>query len=207
MSGVTCYHTFRKKYMSGVTGYHPFRVMSLYSGGTFDKNYNKRYQPIKFSVPASAGKVTHPSDDNHWTRAVPSSVLSVSAALCPFSGGVVRRHHGSRQRRERLRRILRHLAPLLNERRVQQHTHIRFCRWGKVKFLNISSPITSRNLAFFNLSIINLYYIDVRKKWKCLSQIHRAWLDVLFSSLKTNVSNRHFLEILTFQRLTFDIFA
>ncbi|TKS82579.1 hypothetical protein D9C73_016688 [Collichthys lucidus] len=37
---------------------HPFRVMPLYSGGTFDKNYNKKYQPIKFSVPASARKVT-----------------------------------------------------------------------------------------------------------------------------------------------------
>lgn len=35
-----------------------FRVMSLYSGGTFDKNYNKRYQPIKFSMPASTKKVT-----------------------------------------------------------------------------------------------------------------------------------------------------
>lgn len=50
---------------------HPFRVMSLYSGGTFDKNYNKRYQPIKFSVPASTKKVElfavitgHGSDDN-----------------------------------------------------------------------------------------------------------------------------------------------
>lgn len=57
--------------VSNQTGYHPFRVMSLYSGGTFDKNYNKRYQPIKFSVPASAGKVElfavitgHGSDEN-----------------------------------------------------------------------------------------------------------------------------------------------
>lgn len=38
---------------------HPFRVMSLFSGGTFDKNYNKRYQPIKFPVPASTKKVKH----------------------------------------------------------------------------------------------------------------------------------------------------
>lgn len=37
----------------------PFRVMSLYSGGTFDKNYNKRYQPIKFPVPASTKKVRY----------------------------------------------------------------------------------------------------------------------------------------------------
>ncbi|KAG7474349.1 Peptide-N4-N-acetyl-beta-D-glucosaminylasparagine amidase F [Solea senegalensis] len=35
----------------------PFRVMSLYSGGTFDKNYNNRFQPIKFTVPASTRKV------------------------------------------------------------------------------------------------------------------------------------------------------
>ncbi|KAG8009787.1 hypothetical protein GBF38_013819, partial [Nibea albiflora] len=46
--------------------------MPLYSGGTFDKNYNKKYQPIKFSVPASAKKVElyavitgHGSDDNN----------------------------------------------------------------------------------------------------------------------------------------------
>ncbi|XP_044064160.1 uncharacterized protein si:dkey-256h2.1 [Siniperca chuatsi] len=50
---------------------HPFRVMSLYSGGTFDKNYNKRFQPIKFPVPASTKKVelyavitAHGSDEN-----------------------------------------------------------------------------------------------------------------------------------------------
>ncbi|XP_030605990.1 uncharacterized protein LOC115794558 [Archocentrus centrarchus] len=50
---------------------HPFRVMPLYSGGTFDKNYNKRYQPIKFPIPASTKKVElyavitgHGSDEN-----------------------------------------------------------------------------------------------------------------------------------------------
>ncbi|XP_034729405.1 uncharacterized protein si:dkey-256h2.1 [Etheostoma cragini] len=36
---------------------HPFKLMFLYSGGTFNKNYNKRYQPIKVSVPASTKKV------------------------------------------------------------------------------------------------------------------------------------------------------
>ncbi|XP_062277932.1 uncharacterized protein si:dkey-256h2.1 [Scomber scombrus] len=41
----------------GVDKLHPFRVTSLYSGGTFDKNYNKQYQPIKFSIPASTKKV------------------------------------------------------------------------------------------------------------------------------------------------------
>ncbi|XP_029593250.1 uncharacterized protein si:dkey-256h2.1 [Salmo trutta] len=50
---------------------YPFKLMSLYSGGTFDKEYNKRYQPIKFTVPASTKKVElyavitgHGSDEN-----------------------------------------------------------------------------------------------------------------------------------------------
>uniref|UniRef100_A0A4W5N975 Peptide-N-glycosidase F C-terminal domain-containing protein n=1 Tax=Hucho hucho TaxID=62062 RepID=A0A4W5N975_9TELE len=45
--------------------------MSLYSGGTFDKEYKQRYQPIKFTVPASTKKVElyavipgHRSDEN-----------------------------------------------------------------------------------------------------------------------------------------------
>ncbi|KAK9514300.1 hypothetical protein VZT92_027776 [Zoarces viviparus] len=49
----------------------PFRVMPLYSGGTFDKNYNKRFRPTKVSVPASTKKVelyavitAHGYDDN-----------------------------------------------------------------------------------------------------------------------------------------------
>ncbi|XP_012731467.2 uncharacterized protein si:dkey-256h2.1 isoform X2 [Fundulus heteroclitus] len=49
----------------------PFRVTSMYSGGTFDKNYNKRYQPTKFPVPSSTKKVElyavitgHGSDEN-----------------------------------------------------------------------------------------------------------------------------------------------
>nr|XP_019958974.1 PREDICTED: uncharacterized protein LOC109639771 [Paralichthys olivaceus] len=62
--------------VSNQTGNHteklrPFRVMSLYSGGTFDKDYNKRFQPIKFPVPPSAMKVElyavitgHGSDEN-----------------------------------------------------------------------------------------------------------------------------------------------
>lgn len=36
---------------------YPFKVMSLFPGGTFDKDYNSRYQEIKFSPPASAKKV------------------------------------------------------------------------------------------------------------------------------------------------------
>ncbi|XP_062255672.1 uncharacterized protein si:dkey-256h2.1 [Platichthys flesus] len=62
--------------VSNNTGNHteklrPFRVMSLYGGGTFDKDYNQRFQPIKFPVPPSAMKVElftvitgHGSDDN-----------------------------------------------------------------------------------------------------------------------------------------------
>ncbi|XP_071388895.1 uncharacterized protein [Centroberyx affinis] len=56
---------------NGAVKLRPFMVMSLYSGGTFDKNYNKRYQPIKFPVPASTKKVEllavitgHGSDEN-----------------------------------------------------------------------------------------------------------------------------------------------
>ncbi|KAG5856646.1 uncharacterized protein si:dkey-256h2.1 [Anguilla anguilla] len=50
---------------------YPFTLMSLYNGGTFDKDYNKGYQPIKFTVPASTKKVEiyavitgHGSDEN-----------------------------------------------------------------------------------------------------------------------------------------------
>uniref|UniRef100_UPI0037E9351E uncharacterized protein n=1 Tax=Semicossyphus pulcher TaxID=241346 RepID=UPI0037E9351E len=50
---------------------HPFTVMPLYSGGTFNKNYNRRFKPIKFSVPISTKKVemyavitAHGSDNN-----------------------------------------------------------------------------------------------------------------------------------------------
>ncbi|KAL1258688.1 hypothetical protein QQF64_009265 [Cirrhinus molitorella] len=32
-------------------GLYPFKVMSLFPGGTFDKDYNSRYQEIKFSLP------------------------------------------------------------------------------------------------------------------------------------------------------------
>ncbi|RXN10609.1 septin-7 isoform X1 [Labeo rohita] len=52
-------------------GLYPFKVMSLFPGGTFDKDYNSRYQEIKFSVPASTKKVelyavitAHGSDEN-----------------------------------------------------------------------------------------------------------------------------------------------
>lgn len=55
----------------GVEELLPFKVMPLFSGGTFDRNYNKRYQPIKFNVPPSTKKVElyavitgHGSDDN-----------------------------------------------------------------------------------------------------------------------------------------------
>ncbi|XP_069769783.1 uncharacterized protein [Narcine bancroftii] len=58
-----------------LTGYnstlHPFQLLQLFTGGTFDKNYNKKYQPIKFVVPPSTRKVElyavitgHGSDEN-----------------------------------------------------------------------------------------------------------------------------------------------
>lgn len=31
--------------------------MSLFSGGRFDRSYNKRYEPAQFSVPAPTRKV------------------------------------------------------------------------------------------------------------------------------------------------------
>uniref|UniRef100_A0A7N6BP32 Peptide-N-glycosidase F N-terminal domain-containing protein n=1 Tax=Anabas testudineus TaxID=64144 RepID=A0A7N6BP32_ANATE len=59
------------RFSEGVKKLHPFRVMPLYSGGTFDKNYNKGRQPIKFPVPSSTQKVElfavitgHGSDEN-----------------------------------------------------------------------------------------------------------------------------------------------
>ncbi|TRY56867.1 hypothetical protein DNTS_013957 [Danionella cerebrum] len=49
----------------------PFTIMPLFNGGTFDKDYNSRYQEIKFSSPASTKKVelyavitAHGSDEN-----------------------------------------------------------------------------------------------------------------------------------------------
>lgn len=55
----------------GVAKLRPFRLTSLYSGGTFDKNYNKRFQPMKFPIPSSTKKVElyavitgHGSDEN-----------------------------------------------------------------------------------------------------------------------------------------------
>ncbi|XP_066571608.1 uncharacterized protein LOC136760208 isoform X2 [Amia ocellicauda] len=48
----------------------PFLLQPLFNGGTFDKNYNKGYKPINFTVPASTRKVEiyavitgHGSDD------------------------------------------------------------------------------------------------------------------------------------------------
>ncbi|KAM4735367.1 uncharacterized protein FYW61_005887 isoform 2-T2 [Anableps anableps] len=56
---------------TGVVKLRPFRVMSLYSGGTFDKNYNKGYQPTKIPILSSTKKVElyavitgHGSDEN-----------------------------------------------------------------------------------------------------------------------------------------------
>ncbi|KAG5271644.1 hypothetical protein AALO_G00182310 [Alosa alosa] len=35
----------------------PFKLTSLFDGGTFDKGYNKRFQPLKFTIPTSTKKV------------------------------------------------------------------------------------------------------------------------------------------------------
>lgn len=50
---------------------YPFKVIPLFNGGTFDKDYNNRYHEIKFSLPASTKKVelyavitAHGSDEN-----------------------------------------------------------------------------------------------------------------------------------------------
>ncbi|XP_063054306.1 uncharacterized protein si:dkey-256h2.1 [Engraulis encrasicolus] len=49
----------------------PYKLTPLFGGGTFDKNYNSRFQPLKFTVPASAKRVElyavitgHGSDEN-----------------------------------------------------------------------------------------------------------------------------------------------
>uniref|UniRef100_W5MYS9 Si:dkey-256h2.1 n=1 Tax=Lepisosteus oculatus TaxID=7918 RepID=W5MYS9_LEPOC len=49
----------------------PYLLKPLYNGGTFDKNYNKKYQPVNFTVPTAVRKVEiyavitgHGSDDN-----------------------------------------------------------------------------------------------------------------------------------------------
>ncbi|KAM4600691.1 uncharacterized protein ACJ7VT_020595 [Polymixia lowei] len=63
--------SIRNQTDTGEERLRPFQLMSLYSGGTFDKNYNNRYQPIKFPIPPSTKKVElyavitgHGSDDN-----------------------------------------------------------------------------------------------------------------------------------------------
>uniref|UniRef100_A0A672S712 Uncharacterized LOC107592527 n=1 Tax=Sinocyclocheilus grahami TaxID=75366 RepID=A0A672S712_SINGR len=61
----------RFSYSNQTDRLYPFKVMSLFPGGTFDKDYNSRYQEIKFSLPASTKKVelyavitAHGSDEN-----------------------------------------------------------------------------------------------------------------------------------------------
>uniref|UniRef100_UPI00398F59E3 uncharacterized protein n=1 Tax=Pristiophorus japonicus TaxID=55135 RepID=UPI00398F59E3 len=50
---------------------YPFKLLQLFTGGTFNINYNKKHQPIKFVVPSSTKKVElyavitgHGSDEN-----------------------------------------------------------------------------------------------------------------------------------------------
>ncbi|KAM9724273.1 uncharacterized protein ACNS7B_019404 [Menidia menidia] len=62
---------FRASNQTGVEKLRPFRAASLFSGGTFDKDYNRRFQPFRFAVPPSTKKVElyavitgHGSDEN-----------------------------------------------------------------------------------------------------------------------------------------------
>ncbi|XP_078094114.1 uncharacterized protein LOC144509317 isoform X2 [Mustelus asterias] len=50
---------------------YPYKLLQLFTGGIFNINYNKKYQPIKFAVPSSTKKVElyavitgHGSDEN-----------------------------------------------------------------------------------------------------------------------------------------------
>ncbi|KAL2084443.1 hypothetical protein ACEWY4_019961 [Coilia grayii] len=45
------------KEVDDVQSLQPYKLTSLFGGGTFDKNYNSRFQPLKFTVPASTKKV------------------------------------------------------------------------------------------------------------------------------------------------------
>uniref|UniRef100_A0A8C6TMP4 Si:dkey-256h2.1 n=1 Tax=Neogobius melanostomus TaxID=47308 RepID=A0A8C6TMP4_9GOBI len=80
----------------------PFRVTSLYTGGTFDKGYNERYQTFQFMAPDSTKKVElyavitgHGSDENecvefcvtshHFTvNSVYNNTLTFNAADSPL---------------------------------------------------------------------------------------------------------------------------
>lgn len=141
-----------------------FRVMSLYSGGTFDKNYNKRYEPIKFSVPASTKKVTDPLVDP--LKSFLSVWVSVLSSVLLISGGDVRRHHSPRLRRQPLWRVLRDLPPLPAQRCLQQHTNIRLCRW---EISRQSSHQISMLLALHQESLLLLDLGSLKNKpagWK-----------------------------------------
>lgn len=94
----------------------PFSLMPLFGGGTFDKRYNERYQPIKFHVPPSTKKVknTHTHAHQSWITNTPccKCLSSCLFALHP-PGGAVCCHHGPRLRRQQVRGVLCHLALLL----------------------------------------------------------------------------------------------
>lgn len=114
----------------GLVKLHPFRVTSLYSGGTFDKNYNKRYQPLKFPIPSSTKKVPDDLEINRYS--IPSCLRSISSPAWLVSGGAVCCYNGARQRRERLWGVLRHLPPFPDQRCSHQHSHIWLCRYDKL---------------------------------------------------------------------------
>lgn len=144
-----------------------FRVMSLYSGGTFDKNYNRRYQPIKFSVPASTKKVADPLVDP--LKSFLSVWVSVLSSARLVSGGAVRRHHGPRLRRQPLWRVLRDLPPLPAQRCLQQHANIRLCGWEISRHashqISILLALHQASLLLLDLGCLNFRLSDFLLMW------------------------------------------
>lgn len=104
---------------AGEAPLRPFRVTSLFSGGTFDKNYNKQYQPFKFFTPFSTKKVElyavitgHGSDENEcgefcvtshyfYVNSVYNNTLTFKSAGSPLGcslkvpDGAVPNEHGT----------------------------------------------------------------------------------------------------------------
>ncbi|XP_041041035.1 uncharacterized protein si:dkey-256h2.1 [Carcharodon carcharias] len=62
----------RSQLLSGYSSSpYPYKLLQLFTGGIFNRNYNKKYQPIRFVVPSSTKKVElyavitgHGSDEN-----------------------------------------------------------------------------------------------------------------------------------------------
>lgn len=99
-----------------------------------DATVRRRNLQQKLQQEAPAGQSVRPGIDKKGTKNYlkpPTNDLKEgfrAAWLC--SGGAVRRHHGPRLRWKPLWRILRHVPPLPDQRRFQQHPRVRFRRWG-----------------------------------------------------------------------------